>query len=180
MAKIPLIIIILLAALLTTPTSGCDEPTRTISPANGASLDTSLSVVLSWPYPAYGPGFTPALKTKLEVSLNNDLSKPLISVELPEGRTSYRLSVAPKTTYYWRITPFDEKALMPAHVLQASFTTAAPRTDTTEDDRVRYRNPRREAYWTGMRRVSSRRTNNSRPGSTAKRCSIQRCRSSHS
>ena len=53
-----------------------------IAPTNGTVLDTSLTAVLRWQYPALGAGYTPGSKALLQVSAREDLSAPLLSIEL--------------------------------------------------------------------------------------------------
>jgi hypothetical protein len=124
-----------------------------LAPTNGTVLDTSLTAVLRWAYPALDAGYAPAAKMLLQVSSREDLTAPLVSLELPENVTTYRLAVAPQTTYYWQVTPFDDKGLRKDLAARVRFTSGAPRIDTTEDDRVRYRNPREGSHWLGLRPV---------------------------
>lgn len=129
------------------------EQLKTISPKDGETLKTSLSAILRWEYPAFGAGFSPSSKVRLEVSLREDMSQPLITADLSENQTDFRLAVAPHTTYFWRVTPFEADVARTNRALHARFTSGDPTIDTTTDDRIRYRNPRRGAHWTGMRPV---------------------------
>jgi hypothetical protein len=124
-----------------------------VSPSDGATLDSALTVVLRWAYPAYAEGYAPSSKTLLLISTREDLSDPLVQVELPENRTTFRLAVAPQTTYYWQTTPCDGKGPQPGQAVRSRFTSGQPRIDTTTDDRIRYRNPREGAHWMGMKPV---------------------------
>ena len=124
-----------------------------LTPTNGAVLDTSLTAVLRWQYPALGKRYLSASKTLLQVSSREDFSAPLVNISLHENVTTYRLAVAPQTTYFWRVTPFDGKSPRKDLAIQARFTSGGPRIDTTEDDRVRYRNPREGAHWLQLKPV---------------------------
>jgi hypothetical protein len=124
-----------------------------LSPANGATLDTCLTATLRWQYPAQGADYAPAAKTLLQVSLREDLNSPIVSVELAENVTTYRLAVVPQTTYHWEIAPFDEKGLRRDRSARGRFTSGAPGLDATAEDRVRYRNPREGAHWLALKPV---------------------------
>ncbi len=89
----------------------------------------------------------------LVVSSHEDLSTPIVRVPLPENRTTYRLAVVPQTTYFWQVTPFEDGKPRTAAIVHGKFTTVAPRIDTTEDDTIRYRNPREGAHWTEEKAV---------------------------
>jgi len=126
-----------------------------LAPTNGAVLDTSLTAVLRWSYPihAHIDGFPLCPKMLLKVSARKDLSSPLVSVELPENVTTLRLAVTPQTTYFWEVTPFDGKGARKDLAVLAQFTSAPTRINATNDDGVRYRNPREGAHWLGLKPV---------------------------
>ena len=143
---------IVLCSLFTTVLGAAELDRTFVSPPAGAEIDTPLSATLSWSYPAYHASFTPSAKMRIEVSARQDMSRPIVAIELPENQTRYRIALAPQTTYYWRLTPIDGGGAR-ADSRLSHFTTGAPRIDATDDDRIRYKNPRRGAHWTGMKPV---------------------------
>ncbi|HEX4415958.1 MAG TPA: trehalase family glycosidase [Lacipirellulaceae bacterium] len=126
---------------------------KIVSPSDGVTLDSPLTAKLRWTYPAINPAFHPTAGVRIEISQHEDLSQPIISLDLPENQTSYRLAAAPQTIYYWRITPLETTGPRPNDAIHAKFTTGTPQINTTDDDRIRYKNPRRGAHWTEMRPV---------------------------
>lgn len=122
-----------------------------IAPVDGERLDSFLTATLRWRYPIrkespWGPYFNYP-KVALTVSPHEDLSEPVVNVELADNQTCYRLAVAPETTYYWEAIPHDEQGPLPDKAFRARFTTGPPRIDLTADDAVRYQNPREGAHW---------------------------------
>jgi hypothetical protein len=74
------------------------------------------------------------------------MTSPIVSVTLADDIHTYRLAVAPDTTYYWRLS--DAAALETSPRL-GRFHTGNPILDATDDDSVRYANPRAGAHWSG-------------------------------
>ena len=99
-----------------------------------------LSAILTW------EAANTAVQYRLEIAMNADMSAPLIDVVLNENVYSYRLPVAPNTTYFWRMTRAPQAGTPPDH---GRFDTGQPTLDDTTDDAVRYRNPRVGARWFG-------------------------------
>ncbi len=131
-----------------------------ISPSDGATIESALTVKLEWAYPLrdktqYGPYFD-FPRVDLVVSKASDLSNPLVTVQLSDSINFYRMAVEPATTYYWRLTPSDEKGPRPDCATQASFTTGTPRIDTNAGDEVRYANPRPGAHWRHEKPVTAK------------------------
>ena len=96
------------------------------SPGEGSSPGF-LTATLTWDYPTkpakgyYGDMLLPYSGVILRVSLRENLQDPFIDLRLPEDKTSYRLPVAPYTTYYWAVIPFDEQGRAPGSLCAASF-----------------------------------------------------------
>jgi hypothetical protein len=103
------------------------------------ALGDFLTATLSWGYSSI-PG-----SVRLEISADATMSSPIVSVTLADGIHSYRLAVAPDTTYFWRLT----RAAAGENPRVGHFHTGNPALDDTEDDAVRYRNPRTGAHWSG-------------------------------
>ncbi len=99
-----------------------------------------LSVCFAWDYSES------THRVQLEISLNEDLSSPVVSVALPDTESTFRCAVAPDTSYFWRLSklPGDEDV-----VRTGRFHTGVPVLADTADDAIRYRNPRVGAHWVG-------------------------------
>jgi hypothetical protein len=108
-----------------------------------------LTATLRWNYPnkLVGDTLSPFHSVKLEVSTREDMGDEVVSTKLAEDEDSFRLAVAPETIYYWRLTPFRKEGEESADVSTGSFHTGAPVFQDTEDDRIRYQNPRTGAHW---------------------------------
>ncbi len=124
---------------------------KIISPADGAVIDSPLTVKLEWAYPIreqspFGPYFD-FPRVDLTVSRTPDGTNPLVSVQLSDSMSTFRMAVEPGTIYYWRIVPYDEKGPNPGCAAKASFTTGTPRIDANAGDEIRYANPRPGAHW---------------------------------
>jgi hypothetical protein len=128
------IFIVVLALLPAVPLRGAEVGMKILSPSDGAAIDSPLSATLSWTYPAINELFRPVSKVRVEVSLHEDLSQPIVAIELPENQTSYRLAVAPQKTYFWRVTPIDGNGPRTNHAIHAHFKTGAPQINATDDD----------------------------------------------
>lgn len=129
-----------------------------VAPANGEVLDTFLTATLEWEYPicqrVVVDGVTKHREwryVRLKLSKSRDFSHPVIDVIIPENVTRYRMAVVPETTYYWQILPiaYDGEGEYSEFGFRSSFNSGKPRIDTTKDDAVRYRNPRRGAHFEG-------------------------------
>jgi hypothetical protein len=110
------------------------------SEAGARVLAEFLTATLGWDYSSIPTSVC------LEISLTENMSSPLVRATLPENVHSYRLAVAPNTTYYWRLSYPPDKNESPR---VGHFHTNLPTLDDTDDDSVRYRNPRAGAHWSG-------------------------------
>ena len=108
-------------------------------PGSRAIADV-LSATLAWDYSS-----SPT-SVRLEISRDENMTAPIVSVTLGDDIHTYRLAVAPDTTYYWRLS--DSAALQTSPRL-GHFHTGTPVLDDTDDDSVRYANPRAGAHWSG-------------------------------
>ena len=108
-------------------------------------LDTALTATLRWTYWLNASSHHPASKTHLIVSSHEDASSPIVDVMLPEDVTTYRLAVVPRTTYFWQAIPIDGSTPQNDSIIRGRFTSGVPRIDTTDDDRIRYRNAQGKA-----------------------------------
>src|SRR5215472_2437112 len=112
-----------------------------------------LTAALYWEYPTkpgksqYGEMLLPYAGVILRVSLQENLQNPFIDLRLPEDKTSFRLSVAPDTIYYWAVIPFDEHGEHPEASSSQQFRTGKPQIENVDDDRIRYMDPREGAHW---------------------------------
>lgn len=132
-----------------------------------------LTATLSWDYPtkSVGDNLFPYRSILLEVSMHQDMQSPIVSTRLPDDVDFLRFAVVPNTTYFWRLGPSDKKSQKSSEVIvgfnseccqstrtdegseissaviTGSFHTGSPSIDTTDDDRVRYKNPRIGAHW---------------------------------
>ena len=122
--------------------------TSNAAPAPGTSADF-LTATLTWNYPnrLVGDALLPYRGIKLRISTREDMSAPFVDVKLPEDVTSYRLAVAPATNYYWQLIPFDENSDVTALSSKGNFRTHEPYITDTDDDSLRYQNPRVCARW---------------------------------
>jgi hypothetical protein len=139
------------APLFAQTSDSSKDQLKIISPVDGSTIDSALTVILEWAYPIreqapYGPYFD-FPRVDLIVSKALDGSNPILSVQLSDSQNTYRLAVEPGTTYYWQITPYDENGLRPGCAAKASFTTGTPRIDVNAGDEIRYANPRPGAHW---------------------------------
>lgn len=107
-----------------------------------------LSATLTWQDPSTRAGHAGA-PVRVQVSRRSNGAHPLVDVLLPEGVTTYRLAVAPMTTYHWRIVPLTARGReLPARAAQGVFTTGAPRRDPqAEVNAVRYAGIRAGTDW---------------------------------
>jgi hypothetical protein len=138
MTSISILCILLTAAVQ--PGVQLDEP------HNGQTIESSLTAVLRWaPCDEKWPDATENSRASLQltVSSRKDFQRPLVDLNLDSKATSYRLALRPNTKYFWRVVPCDSRGPQPAAGFCASFKTSEPRIDTTTDDRIRYKNPRR-------------------------------------
>ena len=149
---------------------------KIVSPSDGATLDSPLTASLRWTYPAINPAFHPTAGVRIEISQHEDLSQPIISLDLPENQTSYRLAAAPQTTYYWRMTPLETTGPRPTTPSTPS-SPPALRKSTRPTTTVSATKTHAAAH-TGPKCVpsNSTKTNPSPLGSTAKQFSIRQCR----
>ncbi len=123
-------------------------PTSTPAPTPGASPDF-LTATLTWDYPnrLVDGSMEPYRGVKLKISSKEDMGAPIVDVSLLEDVTSIRLAVLPDTTYYWRLIPFDENHDAMDRLSKGTFRTQRLSITDTEDDSVRYQNPRVGAHW---------------------------------
>ena len=126
-----------------------------VSPSEGQILDTFLTSTLRWDLRIqekvkifdkerlnwYIKNF------RLTVSKNKDMSEPLIDLTIPGNILTYRIAAVPETKYYWRVIPSDDKGEHPETGFSASFITGKPRIDTSDNDSIRYGNPREGAHY---------------------------------
>jgi Trehalase len=118
------------------------------------SLDTSaaadaLTATLRWNYPTKPDGdyLVPYRGILLEISEHEDMRSPVASIRLADDVDYFRVAVVPNKSYYWRIAPIDDAGKVLAENSTGTFNTAAPVIDDTNDDRIRYKNPRVGAHW---------------------------------
>ncbi len=116
--------------------------------AVNASADF-LTATLKWDYPnkLVKDQFLPYRGVLLEIATEEDMRSLVVSTRLADDVNYFRLAVCPDTTYYWRLGPFDKDAEAQHKGTHGSFHTCAPTIDDTDDDRVRYKNPRIGAHW---------------------------------
>jgi hypothetical protein len=86
----------------------------------------------------------------LEVSTQHDMTSPFVKTQLPENVNSFRLPAAPNTAYYWRLTPLNGDREIQEKQSTGSFHTGWPEIVDTDDDRLRYKNPRVGSHWGGV------------------------------
>ncbi len=127
---------------------------ETLSDATRAAQDPSalsdfLTATLTWAYPnrVVEESVLPYRGVLLEIGLQKDLRAPIISTELPDNVNYYRLAVAPDTDYYWRLVPFEKTGKVEGQKTSGSFRSGTPVIIDTDDDAIRYRNPRIGAHW---------------------------------
>ena len=108
-----------------------------------------LTATLRWNYPnkLVGDALIPFRSIKLEISPHEDMRDAVVSAKLAEDDDSFQLAVTPDTTYFWSLTPFSKDGEDRADVSTGSFRTGTPVIQDTEDDRIRYKNPRIGARW---------------------------------
>ncbi len=126
------------------PLLGASEP--------GLDLKTSvdfLTATLRWEYPIrpVRNSLLPYRGVLLEISTHEDMRTPIVDVRLPDEVEYFRIAAAPDSTYYWRLGPFDKTSEISSEITSGSFHTSSPVIDATDDDRVRYKNPRVGAHW---------------------------------
>jgi hypothetical protein len=139
--------------------SAAEAPVELLSPTNGETLSSSLSVVLRWHYPQR-PRETapfPFLHMTLQVAENPEFTNALVDIDVPDNRNSYPMAIVPGHHYYWRLTPMDEGGGMNKYHTElratGSFTAGEPRNLFSADDPARYENPRVGAHWQYMKPV---------------------------
>lgn len=108
-----------------------------------------LTATLHWNYPNHliGDTFAPFRSTRLDISTHDDMSDSVISSEMQEDDDIFRLAVAPQTTYFWSLTPIGKDGQDRADLSTGTFHSGSPAIQDTEDDRIRYQNPRIGAHW---------------------------------
>ena len=109
----------------------------------------SLTATLTWEYPnkRVNNSLLPYSGVHLKISPHPDMADPIVDTKLPDHVTSFRLAVAPESTYYWRVLPFDKEGDVSDRMSQGSFVSGKPVIENTESDQIRYRNPRIGAHW---------------------------------
>ena len=138
-----------------------DDKVKGSFPADGEVLKSFLTARLEWEYAikekaVIGGTLLPYwnyLSVNLKVSSNEDMSKPLVDVDLPDHITSWRLAVPSEHKYYWQIIPRDENGDHPDLGFKASFTTGKPQINETTDSNIRYKNARIGAHFRHMKPV---------------------------
>jgi hypothetical protein len=144
-----------LLTILTAVPLGDIATVETVEPRDGQTIESFLTATLSWKLQRVetaNAGSLPARHESVEliVSAQPDLGRPIVDVRLPAAETTYRLALRPNTKYYWQVTPCFGNVPSPARAARASFTTGRPSINTTSDDSVRYKNPRRGAHYMAM------------------------------
>ena len=129
----------------------CDLSALGISKADVAMRTSAdfLTATLRWNYPnrLVGNSFLPYRGVLLEISKHEDMRSPSASTRLADDVDTFRIAVAPNTTYYWRLSPIDRNGKVLDDATRGSFDTCTPTIDDTDDDRIRYKNPRIGAHW---------------------------------
>jgi len=125
------------------------HPIRPLSPTDGEWIDSFLTATLRWSYPI---DFTASpCGVHLKVSTKKDLSEPLVDTHLGDVKTEYRIALMPNTPYFWSVVPVvkndQQWQEFPEYGFCCRFRTAAPSFDTTENDNIRYGNPRTGAHF---------------------------------
>ena len=92
------------------PSLPLNPHSSSVSPAEGAVLDSFLTAVLRWEYPQRPESVSPSpfLRVNLQVADNPKYTAPLANVDLDDHQTSWRVALVPEKKYYWRLTPFEE------------------------------------------------------------------------
>ena len=138
-----------------------DSKVKGSFPADEEVLKSFLTARLEWEYAikekaVIGGTLVPYwnyLSVNLRVSPHEDMSRPLVDVDLPDHITSWRLAVLPEHKYYWQIIPRDENGDHPDLGFKASFTTGKPQINETTDSNIRYKNARIGAHFRHMKPV---------------------------
>jgi Trehalase len=138
-----------LKLLFLSPTMACPIGASQTEALRTATKPELLTATLSWDYPnkRVHDSLLPFSGVHLRISPHQDMADPVLDIKLPEHVTSFRLAVAPESTYYWLVVPFDSDGEASTRMSQGRFVTGKPLMKSTENDEIRYRNPRIGAHW---------------------------------